>query len=172
MVVWKYFYVHIDPIARQMAASRMMDFTARFPQQFATTTWKANFTFLPSNIQLIQKKHMELLGPMDFIILGWEGQGFSMARFGKGLNDTRSNIFTDIIRLIIWVQSIFPMLGYVIENTPFHLDQREKVQKHYTSVKHYLGKPLLFNAAQCGSYAHRRVTGGPTLHHFQSYNWF
>jgi len=39
-----------------------------FPQQFATTAWRANFTFLPSNIQLIQKKHVELLGPMDLII--------------------------------------------------------------------------------------------------------
>jgi hypothetical protein len=50
MVVWKYFYVDIDLIARQVAALRMMEFTARFPQQFATTTWKANFTFLPSDI--------------------------------------------------------------------------------------------------------------------------
>jgi hypothetical protein len=31
MVVQKYFYVDIDPIARQVAASRMMEFTARFP---------------------------------------------------------------------------------------------------------------------------------------------
>jgi hypothetical protein len=40
----------------------MREFTTRFPQQFATTAWKASFTFLPSDIQLIQKKHMELLG--------------------------------------------------------------------------------------------------------------
>jgi hypothetical protein len=36
-----------------LAASRMMELTARFPQQFATTAWKASFTFLPSDIQLI-----------------------------------------------------------------------------------------------------------------------
>jgi hypothetical protein len=53
MVVQRYFYVDIDPIARRMAASRMREFTIRFPQQFATTAWKANFTFLPSDIQLI-----------------------------------------------------------------------------------------------------------------------
>jgi hypothetical protein len=70
MVVWRYFYVDIDPIARQVATSRMREFTTRFPQQFATTAWKASFTFLPSNIQLIQKKHMELLGPVDLMILG------------------------------------------------------------------------------------------------------
>jgi hypothetical protein len=58
----------INPIARQVVASKMMELTSRFPQQFTTTTWKANFTFLPSDIQLIQKKHMKLFGPVDLII--------------------------------------------------------------------------------------------------------
>jgi hypothetical protein len=46
------------------------------------------------------------------------------------------------------------MFGYVIENTPFQLDQRERVKDHYTLVKHYLGEPLLLDATKCGSYAH------------------
>jgi len=62
---------------------------------------------------------MELLGPMDLIISGWECQGFSMGGFGEDLNDTRFCLFTDMVRLITWAQSIFPMLGYVIENTFF-----------------------------------------------------
>jgi hypothetical protein len=155
MAVQRYFYVDIDFIARQVATSRMMELTARFPQQFAITAWKANFTFLPSDIQLIQKKHMELLGPMNLIISGWECQGFSATRFGEGLSDIRSGLFMDMVQLITWVQSIFPTLSYVIENTPSQLDQREKVQEHYTLVKHYLGEPLLLDATQCGSYAHR-----------------
>jgi hypothetical protein len=57
--------------------------------------------------------------------------------------------------LITGAQSIFPTLDYVIKNTPFKFDQKEKVQEHYTLVKHYLGKPLLFDAAQCGSYVHQ-----------------
>jgi site-specific DNA-cytosine methylase len=100
MVVRRYFYVDVDPIARQVATSRMMELIVRFSQQFTTTAWKANFTFLPFDIQLIQKKHMELLGPMDLIIFDWECQGFSMAGFGEGLNDTRSGFFTDMVRLI------------------------------------------------------------------------
>jgi site-specific DNA-cytosine methylase len=62
---------------------------------------------------------MELLSPMDLIILGWECQRFSTTGFGEGLSDTRSTLFTDMVRLITWVQSISPTLGYVIENTPF-----------------------------------------------------
>jgi hypothetical protein len=133
----------------------MREFITRFPQQFATTAWKASFTFLPFNIQLIQKKHMELLGLVDFIISSWECQGFSAVGFGEGLSDTRSSLFMDMIRLITWAQSISPTLGYVIKNTPSQLDQREKIQEHYTLVKHYLGELLLLDAAQCGSYAHR-----------------
>ncbi len=50
---------------------------------------------------------------------------------------------------------MFPMLSYITENTLFQLDQREKVQEHYTLVRLYLKKLLLLNAAQCGSYVHR-----------------
>jgi site-specific DNA-cytosine methylase len=96
----------------------MMELTTRFPQQFATIAWKASFTFLPFDIQLIQKKQMELFGHVDFIILGLECQGFSTIGLGEGLNDTRSNLFMDMVRLITWAQSNSPTFGYVIENTP------------------------------------------------------
>jgi hypothetical protein len=68
--------------------------------------------------------------------------------------------------LITWAQSISPTLGYIIENTPSQFDQREKVQEHYTLVKHYLRKLFLLDAAQCGSYVPDFAIGGPTLHHF------
>jgi site-specific DNA-cytosine methylase len=62
---------------------------------------------------------MELLGLVDFIISGWECQGFSAPGFGESLSDTRSDFFMDMVQLITWAQSISPTLGYVIENTPF-----------------------------------------------------
>jgi site-specific DNA-cytosine methylase len=43
---------------------------------------------------------MELLGPVDLIISGWECQGFLAAGFGEGLSDTRSSLFTDMVRVI------------------------------------------------------------------------
>jgi site-specific DNA-cytosine methylase len=45
---------------------------------------------------------MELFGPMDLIISSWECQGFSTAGFGEGLSDTRSEIFTNVVRFITW----------------------------------------------------------------------
>jgi site-specific DNA-cytosine methylase len=40
---------------------------------------------------------MELLGPVDLIISGWECQGFLAVGFGKGLSDIRSGLFTDMV---------------------------------------------------------------------------
>jgi hypothetical protein len=68
VVVRKHFYINIDPIARQVVALKMMELTTKLSQQFTTLAWKASFIFLLSNIQLIQKKHMELLGPVDLMI--------------------------------------------------------------------------------------------------------
>jgi hypothetical protein len=50
MVVQRYFYIDIDLIASQVATLRMMELTAKFPQKFAITAWKASFTFLPFNV--------------------------------------------------------------------------------------------------------------------------
>jgi site-specific DNA-cytosine methylase len=59
---------------------------------------------------------------MDLIILGWECQGFLIARFGEGLSETRSSFFMDMVQLITWAQSISLTLHYVIKNTPSQLD--------------------------------------------------
>jgi hypothetical protein len=40
---------------------------------------------------------MELLGPVDLIILGWEGQGFLTIGFGESLSDIRSGLFTNMV---------------------------------------------------------------------------
>jgi site-specific DNA-cytosine methylase len=59
---------------------------------------------------------------MDLTILGWECQGFLIARFGEGLSETRSGFFMDMVQLITWAQSIFLTLRYVIKTTPSQLD--------------------------------------------------
>jgi site-specific DNA-cytosine methylase len=43
---------------------------------------------------------MELFGPMDFIISGWECQTFLAAGFGERLSDIRFSLFMDMVQLI------------------------------------------------------------------------
>jgi site-specific DNA-cytosine methylase len=90
---------------------------------------------------------MELLGPVDLIILSWECQGFSVAGFGEGLSDTRSSLFMDMVRLITWAQSISPSLSYVIENTPYELDQKESPRTLYVGQ----ASPWRATLIQCGT---------------------
>jgi len=56
------------------------------------------------------------------------------------------------------------MLGYVIENTPFQLDQREKVQEHYTLVKHYFEESILLDEDNAVPMRTGCAIGEPTLH--------
>jgi hypothetical protein len=51
----------------------------------------------------------------------------------------------NMVRLITWAQSIYPMLGYVIENTPFKLDQSPRIL--------HIGQALPWKAAltRCGT---------------------
>ncbi|CAM6082409.1 unnamed protein product [Calypogeia fissa] len=155
MVVKKYIYVDTDACAREVSKARLLEFSSRFPQQFPPHAWKASFTLLPPDIQLIQRQHLELLGSLDLIIAGWECQGFSRAGDGAGLRDPRSALFMDLVQVLTWAQQLFPAVGYIIENTPSQFDQRERVQEDYLLVQHYLGPPLLLDAVHCGSYAHR-----------------
>jgi hypothetical protein len=46
MVVRRYFYVDIDPIAKQVATSRMMELTSIFPQQVCNHRMEGQFHFL------------------------------------------------------------------------------------------------------------------------------
>jgi hypothetical protein len=69
---------------------------------------------------------MELFGLVDLIISGLECQGISTTRLGKGLNDTRSGFFTNMVQLITWAQSIFPMFGYYLK-TPLLSLTRGKI---------------------------------------------
>jgi hypothetical protein len=54
---------------------------------------------------------MELLCFVDLIILGWECQGFLTTGFGEGLNDTKSTLFTDMLRLIMTHPKLFDGLN-------------------------------------------------------------
>jgi C-5 cytosine-specific DNA methylase len=104
---------------------------------------------------LSRKTGLKCTSALDLIIAGWECQGFSAAGSGDGLEDHRSGLFMDMVRVLTWAQALHPSLGYVIENTPAQYDKRDQVWEDFVLVQHYLGQPLLLDAVHCGSYAHR-----------------
>ena len=141
LVVHQYFFVDTDSTAVKVAQLRMAELSHRFPSQFSREASKLAFTFLPPDIQLIQRAHLHHMGPLDLIIAGWECQGFSMAGAGQGLHDPRLALFTDLLRVLSWDQQVHPTVGYIVENTAAQYDQRPQVQEHYLLVQQALAFP-------------------------------
>ena len=89
------------------------------------------------------------------IIAGWPCQGHSCIGADKSLEDSKSSLFWDLIRLIQWWFSYQPSpLGYIFENVPLLRDYRDKMLegKHY--VRQHLGDSIFVDAVSTGSYAH------------------
>ena len=75
---------------------------------------------------------------------------------GRGLDDPRSGLFADLLRLIQWWithQSMLP--GYIFENVPPLGDTLAKVREDGAYIHHLLGPQTFVDAAALGSYAHR-----------------
>jgi hypothetical protein len=150
---------------------KMMELIARFPQQFITTAWKANFTFLPSNIQLIKKKIWNYLALWTSSFQVGSVKDFQWQDLEKAWvtqNLVSSQTWYD------WSPRFNPFILHLVMQlkTPLlNLTEREKsrnttrwssitLESHSYSMQH--------NAVPM----HTSCTiGGPTLHHFQFYNW-
>jgi hypothetical protein len=114
---------------------------------------------LPQDIRLVGVQQLRELGPIDIVVAGWPCQGSSAAGAGQGLDDGRSGLFTDLLRILHILQGLHREwnrpLGYVIEHVAAGFDRRPKVQQHFAAVRGLLGPEVVFDAAQVGSCAHR-----------------
>jgi hypothetical protein len=113
---------------------------------------------LPQDIRLVGAQQLRELGPVDIVVAGWPCQGRSAAGTGQGLNDGRSGLFTDLLRVLHALQNLHKEwrrpLGYLIEHVAAGGDRRPKVQQRFTAVRGLLGPEVVFDAAQVGSRAH------------------
>jgi len=92
------------------------------------------------------------------IIAGWECQDLSPAGSLKGLRGSKSSTFYQLVQILQWFQeyAVIPP-AYVIENTAMQFNFRSKDirQKVFPEICQVLGEPVVLDAAQFGSYAHR-----------------
>jgi hypothetical protein len=114
---------------------------------------------LPQDIRLVSADHLKELGPVDLVVAGWPCQRSSAAGTGRGLDDSRSGLFTELVRVLGELQALHQTwrrpLGYFIEHVSAGADRRPKVQEHFAAVRGVLGPELVLDAAQLGSGAHR-----------------
>lgn len=94
------------------------------------------------------------MGHIDLVVAGWDCQGFSLAGRGKGLADERSGLVVELLQVMAWVQAINPRCAYIFENMAMQMHPQEHIRRMVV-LNYQLGQPLLVDAMQMGSYAHR-----------------
>ena len=111
---------------------------------------------LPADIALIDQEGLQRLGRVDLVIAGWPCQGHSRAGSGLGLQDPRSALFWELLRLLRWWQctQVTPV-AYIFENVPPLGLVSAQIQDDAQEVCLHLGDPVTVDAAALGSYAHR-----------------
>jgi hypothetical protein len=114
---------------------------------------------ISQDIQLVTADHLQALGPIDLVVAGWPYQGSSAARTGQGLDDSRSKLLVELLRVLHVLQGLHNAwgrpLGYLIEHVAAGHNKRPKVQQDFAAARGLLGPELVVDAARLGSRAHR-----------------
>ena len=156
LTVRRYVYVDNSPVSTHVARHHLHQLMVLYPQQLHPTAICGCFSRLPHDVTFISEADLRHLGPVDMVIAGWPCQGHSRAGAGRGLEDPRSSLFWNLIRLMQWwfIHQPTP-LGYIFENVPLLGDSRDKVLEGGHYVRQHLGDLIFVDAASIGSYAHR-----------------
>jgi site-specific DNA-cytosine methylase len=158
--VKRYFYVDIDPIARDIARFRVANLSARFTRTFPPSAWMEAFS-LPQDINAIRDFHLDhhfaRRQEQIMVMAGWPCQDYSPA--GRGKPGARAAILDKVISIIARLQAVqhaYPV-AYMLENVALqenfnHSHVRNEVAREVFSK---IGTPVKFDAADVGSYASR-----------------
>ncbi|KAF8056149.1 pol [Scenedesmus sp. PABB004] len=160
--IHKYLYVDINPTSRAIAAHRVQQLTALYPDLLPTSALQGMFS-LPQDVREITTWHLVQEGASLqrqpwLVVGGWPCQDLSTAGSGAGLRGARSGLLTEIVRLIGTLQQLQPDQPpcYLLENVPvqWHSDNRI-AEEDFKVICDALGQPTVLDAAQFGSRAHR-----------------
>ena len=114
-----YVYVDNNDMVSKATKHHIKQLQARYPRQLPASAMQGCMSQLPSDISLIGEEDLQRLGRMDLVMAGWPCQGHSRAGLGKGLQDPRSCLFWELLRLLRWWQRMLATpVGYILENVP------------------------------------------------------
>ena len=151
-----YTYVDNNIMVSTAAKHHLQQLRMRYPKQLSASAIQGCMSRLPADIALIGEENLERLGRVDLVIAGWPCQGHSRAGSGQGLQDPRSALFWELLRLLRWWQRVqVTPVAYIFENVPPLGVINVQLQDAAAEVCLHLGEPVLVDAAALGSYAHR-----------------
>lgn len=145
--------------ARVVHAHSLTELAREFPQAVSSKAGAQLHHRFPQDIRLVTRQSLCELGPIDLVVAGWPCQGSSAAGNGQGLDDHRSGLFTELMRVLTELQEEHRgwgrQMAYLIEHVAAGHDKRPRVREHFEAVRGLLGPELVLDAAQLGSRAHR-----------------
>ena len=155
-----YFYIDINPVAREVAQFRIRNLTATYPHLFPPSSWENAFD-LPQDLTQVSALHLAETLPIEpaqwVLTAGWPCQDFSSA--GLGRIGKRAALLENVIGILTGLRKLQPTfpVAYLLENVPMQDNFRYAHIRSpvYEEIVSKLGEPLVFDAAQVGSSAHR-----------------
>eukprot|EP00775_Hariotina_reticulata_P006347 gene6347-biopygen8143 len=161
--VTQYYHSDIDPLVRKIAAHRILQLQDQYPEQLSRQAVAGCFTALPTDIRQITHQQLHQLversaGQQWLVVAGWPCQDFSLAGPSRGLRADRSQLLFVLVDLIGTLQQLQPELppAYLLENVPFQHHRNQQIAlQDYAFITSIIGLPVVLDAAQVGSFAHR-----------------
>jgi site-specific DNA-cytosine methylase len=142
--------------ANRVVRHHIQQLLLRYPAQLSASVILGCCGQFPQYVTMISDEDLRRLGHVNLIIAGWPCQGHSRAGTGQSLDDPRSSLFADLMRLTQWWfthQSSPP--GYIFENVSSLDDTRQKVVKDGEYINQIMGTPTILDTAFLISFAHR-----------------
>lgn len=160
-VVTTYTDIEIDDTSRGIERRVLGQYQEQFPCQLPDSAIVNFNTRLPQNIQHVTKNDLiDLIltrGNVHLFCAGWQRQSSSMAGKQHGMDDTRFELFYDMVRILNFLQrEQFPQPYYLFENIwPGHGGQYPRIDKAMEMIESFLGVPIVVVAGGQGFVANR-----------------
>ncbi|GAX85939.1 hypothetical protein CEUSTIGMA_g13355.t1, partial [Chlamydomonas eustigma] len=166
LLILQYSYCDLSHQARAVAHHRLTQLTVQYPDQLPLEAWSSAFTALPQDVYSITEEHLSFAGALEedpiLLIAGFECADLSPAGSRrKGLQGSKSSTFYPLLSVLASLQRMrsscaFP-LAYLIENTAtqYAYGSSRAMKDSFHELCAKIGSPVVLDAANVGSYAHR-----------------
>lgn len=92
--------------ARQVHRHALGELRKEFPARVGAKAGAQLHHHLPQDVRLVNQEHLREIGPVDLVVAGWPCQGNSAAGDGQGLDDPRSGLFCEMLRVLTIMQGL------------------------------------------------------------------
>ncbi|KAK3258664.1 hypothetical protein CYMTET_32294 [Cymbomonas tetramitiformis] len=161
MKVDRYLYQDISPSSRTVARARCTALLRRYPDLISPRA--IEFGALPQDLHDTTSADFIRAGALQgrrwVMVCGFPCQDLSPAGTLTGLDGRHSKLFYEVVRLLSTLQQLQQQRppGYILENvSPLSHRPGTKIRDEvFPYIASVIGRPVSFDAAQAGAYAHR-----------------